>query len=122
VFPVASLEHPPATKISKINCSLIPLRGRELMAAVAPVSFSAIVAGSHHAIEGVQMSTTVARLFNAISLSLIALLLSGSIVHAQGVARQAPMSTASMPKSLTSACSSTAMVLFRRSVTTMWSR
>jgi polyisoprenoid-binding protein YceI len=62
---------------------LIPLPGRELMAAVAPVSFSAIVAGPDHAIEGVQMSTTLARLFNAISLSLIALLLSGSIVHAQ---------------------------------------
>ena len=53
------------------------------MAAVAPVSFSAIVAGSHHAIEGVQMSTALARLYNAISLSLVALLLSSSIVHAQ---------------------------------------
>ena len=53
------------------------------MAAVAPVSFSAIVAGSHHAIEGVQMSTALARLHNAISLSLVALLLSGGIVHAQ---------------------------------------
>ena len=51
------------------------------MAAVAPVSFSAIVAGSHHAIEGVQMSTALARLY--ISLSLVALLLSSSIVHAQ---------------------------------------
>jgi len=62
---------------------LIPLPGRELMAAVAPVSFSAIVAGSHHAIEGAQMSTALARLHNAIWLSLVALLLSGSIVHAQ---------------------------------------
>ncbi len=53
------------------------------MAAVAPVSFSAIVAGSDHAIEGAQMSTTLARLYNAIWLSLVALLLSGSIVHAQ---------------------------------------
>ena len=53
------------------------------MAAVAPVSFSAIVASSHHAIEGVQMSTALARLYNAISLSLVALLLSSSIVHAQ---------------------------------------
>jgi len=62
---------------------LIPLPGRELMADVAPVSFSVIVAGSHHAIEGVQMSTALARLYNAISLSLVALLLSSSIVHAQ---------------------------------------
>ena len=53
------------------------------MAAVAPVSFGAIVAGSHHAIEGVQMSTALTRLYNAISRSLVALLLSGSIVHAQ---------------------------------------
>ena len=54
-----------------------------MMAAVAPVSLSAIVGGSHHAIEGVQMSTALARLYNAISLSLIALVISGSIVHAQ---------------------------------------
>ena len=53
------------------------------MAAVAPLSFSAIVAGSHHAMEGVQMSTALARLYSAISLSLIALLLPSSIVHAQ---------------------------------------
>ncbi len=52
------------------------------MAADAPVSFSATVARSH-AIERVKMSTALARLNNAISLSLIALLLSGSIAHAQ---------------------------------------
>jgi polyisoprenoid-binding protein YceI len=63
--------------------SMASTPGRELMAAVAPVSLSAIVEGSHHAIEGVQMSTTLARLYNAISLSLIALVISGSIVHAQ---------------------------------------
>jgi polyisoprenoid-binding protein YceI len=62
---------------------LIPLPGRELMAGVAPVSFSANVARSHHAIEGAQMSTALARLYSAISLSLVALLLSSSIVHAQ---------------------------------------
>jgi polyisoprenoid-binding protein YceI len=62
---------------------LIPLPGHELMAAVAPVSFSAIVAASYHVIVGVQMSPALARLYNAISLSLVALLLSGSIVHAQ---------------------------------------
>ena len=53
------------------------------MAAVAPVSFSAIVVGSHRAIEGVQMSKALARLYSAISLALVALLLSSSIVHAQ---------------------------------------
>ena len=53
------------------------------MAALSPVSLSAIVAGSHHAIEGVLMPTTLARLCNAISLSLFAMLLSSSIVHAQ---------------------------------------
>lgn len=51
-----------------------------MMAAIEPVSLTAIVAGSHHAIEGVQMSTALAR---AISLSFFALLLSSSIVHAQ---------------------------------------
>lgn len=51
-----------------------------MMAAVTPVSFAAIVAGSHHTIEGVQMSAALAR---AISLSFFALLLSSSIVHAQ---------------------------------------
>jgi hypothetical protein len=54
-----------------------------MMAAAASVSLSAIVAGSHHAIEGVQMSTSLARLHSAISLPLVALLLSTSIVHAQ---------------------------------------
>jgi hypothetical protein len=54
-----------------------------MMAAAASVSLSAIVAGSHHAIEGVQMSTPLARLHSAISLPLVALLLSTSIVHAQ---------------------------------------
>jgi polyisoprenoid-binding protein YceI len=61
---------------------LIPLPRRELMAAVAAASFTAIVARSH-AIERVQMSTALARLHNVISLSLVALLLSGGIVHAQ---------------------------------------
>jgi polyisoprenoid-binding protein YceI len=51
-----------------------------MMAPVVPVSFSAIVAGSHHAIEGVQMSTGLTR---AISLSLFALLLLSGVVHAQ---------------------------------------
>jgi len=51
-----------------------------MLAAIEPVSLTAIVAGSHHAIEGVQMSTALAR---AISLSFFALLLSSSIVHAQ---------------------------------------
>ncbi|MEO8630138.1 MAG: YceI family protein [Betaproteobacteria bacterium] len=51
-----------------------------MMAAVAPVSFSAIVANSHRTIEGVQMSKALAK---AISLSFFALLLSGGIVHAQ---------------------------------------
>jgi polyisoprenoid-binding protein YceI len=61
---------------------LIQLPGRELMAAVAPVSFSAIVVSSHRAIEGVQMSTALARLYGAISMALVALL-SSSVVHAQ---------------------------------------
>jgi polyisoprenoid-binding protein YceI len=39
--------------------------------------------GAQHAIEGVQMAKSLARLCSAISLCLIALLLSGSIVHAQ---------------------------------------
>src|SRR5262245_40996210 len=52
---------------------------------------SARWSGSHHAIEGAQMPTALARLPGAIALSLIALLLSGSIVHAQrtGEARAA---------------------------------
>jgi polyisoprenoid-binding protein YceI len=51
-----------------------------MMAAVAPVSFSAIVVRSHHPIEGVQMSTLLARAF---SLSFFALLMSSNIVYAQ---------------------------------------
>jgi polyisoprenoid-binding protein YceI len=60
----------------------MPLPSRELMAAVARVSFSAIVAGSQ-AIEGVRMSTALARPYKAISLCLVTFLLSSSIVHAQ---------------------------------------
>jgi polyisoprenoid-binding protein YceI len=51
-----------------------------MMVAVAQMAFSAIVAGSHRTIEGVQMSTALVR---AISLSFFALLLSSSIVAAQ---------------------------------------
>jgi hypothetical protein len=46
------------------------------------VSFSAC-RGSQHAIEGAWMPKSLARLCSAFSLCLIALLLSGSIVHAQ---------------------------------------
>lgn len=53
------------------------------MIALSPVSFSAIVAGSHHAIEGVVMRTARASYCNAIFLFLFALLLSSSIAHAQ---------------------------------------
>ena len=73
------------TNVKGISGSLrlIALPDRELMATVAPVSFGAGVASSHHTIEGVQMPTALAKLYNALSLSVIALLLSSSIVPAQ---------------------------------------
>jgi polyisoprenoid-binding protein YceI len=49
-----------------------------MMATAAPVSLGGIVGSSHHAIEGVRMSTVPAR-----AILLFALLLSSSIVHAQ---------------------------------------
>ena len=53
------------------------------MLAIGRVLLRGIIANSQHAIEGVQMSTALARRHSAISLCLVALLLSVSIVHAQ---------------------------------------
>ena len=61
---------------------LIRLPGRELMRPLHRCR-SARLSQAHRAIEGVQMSTALSRLYSAISLSLVALLLSSSIVHAQ---------------------------------------
>ena len=62
---------------------LIPLPGREIDGGRCTGVVQRDCRKAHHAIEGVQMSMALARLYNVIALSLVALLLSGSIVHAQ---------------------------------------
>ena len=81
-FAVNWLDDNPGAEAAAADIRALGRRAVLVQGSVATSSEAKRI-GSHHAIEGISMSAVLARIHNAISLALIAFLLSGSIVQAQ---------------------------------------